>query len=494
MAHQSSPALTEMSRTTTGELERDVHMNGGNIGSHHGHHSSMFSRATTASELAAAETGMSTWGSDVLKPGQPTPACGSEDTFTLQGCPGFINGLDTVIRRPNVGEDDPGASISKCKDAIIRKVNHHGCAATRCLLGKLVPVGLIQFLDHNGRTEAVGAGRWICGFRRANWARAIPLNENRIIYGNVTIVSIQKKKFGLAWDNGREVLLGEGIHVYNDPAFVFERIVEQSNEHIHHGTFHIVRVPRGKLAKVWASAGAVGLQPRLLSEGMHVIDSPNFTYEGLSSAMEQHIGHGSLHLMRVPKGYCTKIIDDGRPQLLGQGYHLFESPTFQYIGVSSLSDKLITHGTMSLLKVGKGEVAVAWLNNEPMLIENPGYYSFDDPTFAFVRHQPVNDKIIALGAKKIVNVGKGEVALSNNHGILEQLPPGRHILEDAAQTIDGFLPAQSNQNVSHRNNLLTVLLERQPKKKMCCCSVMNLPRPANSSIAPGIAQPVCWIE
>lgn len=491
MTHQSSP-VQEMSRTTTEtELQSVPHHNSSQWNQPHG---SMLSRATTATEFQA-ELQMSTWNSDVIKPGHPTPTYGSEEIFSLHGCPGFVNSLDAIIRKPNVEEADPGASLAKCKDQVIKKINGpKGASASRCFFGKLVPVGLIQFIDANGRTEAVGDGRWVLFFSRANWSRATPLNENRIVYGNVTIVKIPRKKLGLAWDNGREVVLGEGIHVYNDPAFVFERLVDESSEYIHHGMFHMVWVSRGKLARVWVASGASGLQPRLLSEGLHIIDSPNFTFEGLVSSMEQHIAHGSIHLMRVPKGYCTKIIDDGRPQLLGQGHHLFDSPTFQYMGTCSLSDKLITHGALHLVKVNKGEVAVAWMNNEPMLIENPGYYSFNDQTFTFVRHQPVSDKIIALGAKKIVNVGKGEVALSNNHGKLDVLEPGRHVLEDAAQTIDGFLPAYNNHSTTHRNEILTVLLERQPKKKMCCCSIMNLPRPANAAIAPGLSQPICWIE
>merc|ERR1719443_540520 len=107
----------------------------------------------------------------------------------------------------------------------------------------------------------------------------------------------------------------------------------------------------------------------------------------------------------------------------------------QYAGLTSLSEKVIKHGTITVFRVSKGEVAVAWLNNEPLLLQDPGNYGYDDPNFAYVRHQPNSDKVVALGDKKIVTVREGEVGISHDHGVLKVLEPGQHVLEDGAQTI-----------------------------------------------------------
>ena len=40
---------------------------------------------------------------------------------------------------------------------------------------------------------------------------------------------------GLAWDGGTPVLLGEGLHVYNEPTFRFEKAVDKNTPHILHG-------------------------------------------------------------------------------------------------------------------------------------------------------------------------------------------------------------------------------------------------------------------
>merc|ERR1712080_229049 len=90
-----------------------------------------------------------------------------------------------------------------------------------------------------------------------------------------------------------------------------------------------------------------------------------------------------------------------------------------------------------------GELAISWLNNEPILLETPGCYAYDTADFVFVRHQPLSDKVIELGSKKIVTVIKGEICVTHQHGALRLLMPGRHVLEDAAHTIDGFLPTEA---------------------------------------------------
>lgn len=92
--------------------------------------------------------------------------------------------------------------------------------------------------------------------------------------------------------------------------------------------------------------------------------------------------------------------------------------------------------------MNKGEVALAWYNNEPLLLETPGCYSYDDPNFIFVRHQTLADKIITIGSRKIVMVNAGEVGISYNNGVLQVLQPGRHILEDASHVFDDFLSTQ----------------------------------------------------
>ena len=58
----------------------------------------------------------------------------------------------------------------------------------------------------------------------------------------------------------------------------------------------------------------------------------------------------------------------------------------------------------------------------------PGTYLVDNSTFKFVSAKSVNDKVIELGARKIVTVYSGEAGVSYNAGTLTILESGRDII------------------------------------------------------------------
>mmetsp|Transcript_31430 Transcript_31430/g.57010 ORF Transcript_31430/g.57010 Transcript_31430/m.57010 type:complete len:489 (+) Transcript_31430:51-1517(+) len=365
------------------------------------------------------------------------------NAFSLKDCPGVVKNLEDIVRKPNTFRDGRDASERDLADEVVRCINGKTTPHARRFPvgGRLVHEGYIQFIAHSGRTEAVTAGKWLM-MPGGSWGKIAHLSEPLMVYGNVTIVWVQRRQIGLAWESGREVLLEAGLHAYNNPAFIYERSVDRNADYIQHGTFHIVRVPRGKFGKVWVASATGGPQPRLLAEGLHCLDSGLFSYEGMVAIAERHIMHGGLQLLRVPSGHIAKINNDGQPQFLGPGFHFFESTLTQYVSLVSSSDKVITHGSLTLVRVSKGEVVVAWLHNEPLVLEKPGTYGFEDPKFVYVRHQPASDKIVGLGEKKVVKVRNGEVGISHQHGTLRILRPGRHMLDDTTQSIGGFLPTE----------------------------------------------------
>jgi len=415
--------------------------------------------------------------------GSPSPTAGREKVFSLKDCPGAAANLEALLRQPTTATQE-GASTSGLAHEIVKRINAGQRMATRrSWFGRMVPEGYIQFVDYGGRTQAVASGRWAMSpWKRANWGKLVHVSEPRTKFGNCSIVWVRRGQLGLAWDAGAEVVLASGLHVYNSPAFNFERFVDQNTDYLHHGTLHVVRVPRGKYGKAWVPSLLGGHTPRLLSEGVHVIESSFFKYEGLISTNEMHIVHGgtgsALHLIRVPEGNVAKITNEGRPMLLGAGHHLFETPQIQLLGLSPLSEKVISHGTIHLIRVSKGEVAVIWLNNEPILLDIPGNFGFQDPDFKYVRHQPYSDKVIQLGAKKIVTVTKGEICMSHHHGALKVLEPGRHQLEDSAHTIEGFLSTDA----ATSGPLMRLLLGRKGwVNSGVCCSALPQSIGANSS-------------
>ena len=89
----------------------------------------------------------------------------------------------------------------------------------------------------------------------------------------------------------------------------------------------MLRVPKGKFGLVW-DAGDGGLQPKMLTQGLHVTDSALFKFEAMVDVSKAYIQHGNLHLIRVQKGSVAKVMQDNIPHLFGEGAHWRNSTNF----------------------------------------------------------------------------------------------------------------------------------------------------------------------
>ncbi len=62
-------------------------------------------------------------------------------------------------------------------------------------------------------------------------------------------------EFGTAHHNGKPVLLGEGIHVYNTRIFAFDKFVNVDQQYLSHGSIRIYRLlPAAYLTRHRASS------------------------------------------------------------------------------------------------------------------------------------------------------------------------------------------------------------------------------------------------
>lgn len=127
---------------------------------------------------------------------------------------------------------------------------------------------------------------------------------------------------------------------------------------------------------------------------------------------DEHITHGSIHRISVDKGRFAKVWHDNIPRLLGAGEHTIESTTFSYEGTEDIiSTPCIVHGTLTILRVSRGLIALAWKDNEPTFIDTPGLYEVDSDNFRFVEFKDAEEQFIQLGARKIVLVHTGQVGV-----------------------------------------------------------------------------------
>jgi regulator of protease activity HflC (stomatin/prohibitin superfamily) len=164
------------------------------------------------------------------------------------------------------------------------------------------------------------------------------------------VLNVPAGHYARAFSKNRPVLYGEGPHVIIDPTFQFNEttgFVNQQEPYIHHQTIHILRVPAGKVAKVW-----IGTMPYLYESRRdpYVIVDAQFRLVspegGKKAGLFFHAGdsfmeHGSIkriipHTGEVAITYNNGILTviptptDGKPVII-------DSPTHHFDGFISTS-------------------------------------------------------------------------------------------------------------------------------------------------------------
>ena len=112
---------------------------------------------------------------------------------------------------------------------------------------------------------------------KASWiAQNVSLNEDLIkpSSSKVLIVRILPGEIGLVREQGVEMLLDVGIHVFNSGTVAFHGKFKFSvHAFFDHGRYHYLRVSRGQYGKVWCETmqnSVKVLVPRLLDQGKSV--------------------------------------------------------------------------------------------------------------------------------------------------------------------------------------------------------------------------------
>ncbi|EGG23533.1 vacuolin B [Cavenderia fasciculata] len=159
------------------------------------------------------------------------------------------------------------------------------------------------------------------------------------------VLQVPAGHYALATSKNRPVMYGEGPHVIIDPTFVFNEtngFVNQQEPYIQHSTIHILRVPAGKIAKVW-----IGTQPFIIESRRepYVFVDPQFRLvspEGARknnlfyNATDSYIEHGSIkriipHTGEVAITYNNGILQiiqppkDSHPIIINSATHMFEA-------------------------------------------------------------------------------------------------------------------------------------------------------------------------
>jgi len=342
------------------------------------------------------------------------------------------------------------ASSDLMKQELKSAEKRTSCRKAPGIFGHVVDPGCISFYKKDGMTFAVTAGRWFLGFK-ANWTEQnVSLDNDNLIKpqnSKVLIVRVLPGEVGLIREQGTEILLDVGTHVFNSGTVSFQGKLKYAEKtQFSHGRYHYLRVSRGSYGKVWVEVmkdGVKALVPRLLDQGEHYVDSHLFKFEGFVMCNVTTIEHGSIHRISVPKGKVAKVFQETKPRLLGEGDHFIESTDFQYNGMEDITNNnCLVHGTITILRVTLGQIALAWRDSDPVFMDEPGLYEFDSPDFSFVEFKDAEERLIQLGAKKIVLVHTGQVGVTYDEGLLKILENGRHLIFKSTHIFHRFLSTQ----------------------------------------------------
>lgn len=146
------------------------------------------------------------------------------------------------------------------------------------------------------------------------------------VYGSY-VLNVTVGKFAKAWSGNQPLLFGAGPHVIHDANFKFDPTNEQSlvNEsalYIQHSNIHILRVPAGKIAKVWIGTEALLLEsqpdPYVFQSALFQLRKYNDN-EYFYNATERLIVHGSIkrimpHTGEVAVTYNNGLLNIIKPQ------------------------------------------------------------------------------------------------------------------------------------------------------------------------------------
>lgn len=139
---------------------------------------------------------------------------------------------------------------------------------------------------------------------------------------------------------------------------------------------YVVNVPSGH----YALATEGNDNPLLLDAGMHVIQDATFKFDPQKGFVQQalaYINHGNIHILRVPKGKLAKIWLGNTPKILDfrKEPYIFNTPYFQLVKNQNdyffdTATKRIEHGSLKRLMPLTGEVAITYNNGALQIIDS----------------------------------------------------------------------------------------------------------------------------
>ena len=291
----------------------------------------------------------------------------------------------------------------------------------------------------------------------SNIVKEFNLGRKTIMSQSSLGTRIEPDEFRLVSLNNKPELVPPSKDPYRKQIFVFPNKTKELGNHkqtkLFFGAYgsYVVNVPIGKIALAWK-----GNVPIMLGTGPHVIHDPNMrkiSEENLVDISTSYIKHGTYHILRVPQGHVAKILIKNTPYFLvpSSEPYIFNEPVIEFEkDLTKLTSGYIAHGNYHIIQVPNNKVAKIWIGSQAYILEADNKpYVYNNPSF---RLEPKNEnenfesateRVIIHGSIKRLMPRTGEVAITFDNGRLEtygaSIDNEPTMITSANHSFEGFL-------------------------------------------------------
>jgi regulator of protease activity HflC (stomatin/prohibitin superfamily) len=154
------------------------------------------------------------------------------------------------------------------------------------------------------------------------------VNEPMIEHRTIRIITVPRGKVGLVMVKGTGYFLQPGRHFVNQPNLKWIGMKNLVSEYIAVGSKHRIVIPAGKIGLAWDNG-----KPVILEHGdVYNISSPYFKYVKSVNLTAPVIVHGAIKIITVREGVFGVSYDDGVMRILQPGRHNLVKGTHTFAG------------------------------------------------------------------------------------------------------------------------------------------------------------------
>jgi len=295
--------------------------------------------------------------------------------------------LKDVVIKSEFFHLTPNEQTKEILDRFNAHAKRNSCFTTSFVRGNQIPKGEFLLGVRNNNAELHGPSSVPIArslvFSPGKFTRIIgQYKQDEFFYGTSGsfVLNVPVGHYGLALSNNQPYIYDEGPHVIYDPTFHIDTkgIVKKSENYIHHKTLRILRVSAGYLAKIWLGSVPYILQSKVEP---YVFNDPNFKFDpadGLVLESNSYINHGTIHILRVPAGKVALIWIGSKAQILEDTTkcYRFNDPLFRLQEAKKAgsyfykaTEQCIIHGSIKRIIPHTGQVAITYDNGNLKVYE-----------------------------------------------------------------------------------------------------------------------------